>query len=122
MDILHKHTPRYTSDEPNLGDMLVSRGCARAHIERVTNDATSAFQDGFDLVLVKVYIKAELQSCTLSPYLSWSGSRLASDLTMGMPWVVGAELDPRMLTAVAPFRGHLDEIRMYAGAVSDDVI
>jgi len=120
VDIIQRYTARYHGVIlPSIDALLIDRNCSMAHVVTAAADALVAFNAGHDVAITKVLMDGQLHSCTAVPYMSWGGDRMASDLTRGLPWNLGAELGKSTLDPLALFRGMMDEVAIYAGAVLD---
>ena len=79
----------------------------------------AAFEAGFDVAFVKAYVDGSLHSCSVLGYMGWGGDRLASDLTRGLPWMLGARMQRSTYVAEGTFRGHMDEVALFAGTATE---
>ena len=75
-------------------------------------------QAGAELLVVKLFLDAELVSCAALPFARPGPALFPEYMSNGLPWTVGAELDPVRLEPNTVLRGTVDEIRMYTGVMT----
>lgn len=103
----------------DIDAVLQNRGCKSVQ-HHVHPDTMSRAAAGAEVIVVKMIMNGDLFACAALPYAEPGGELFAERVSVGLPWVLGAELDEVTLEPVACIRGEIDEPRFYTGVVTEE--